>query len=76
MNSRVDLNLEAYLLSVIQRICKYPLLLKQLLKYSETPEHKRGAADALAAMLEVRAAGMLRETKIAMLSLRLMTMMI
>lgn len=34
LSSKADLSLEAYLLSPVQRICKYPLLLKELLKCS------------------------------------------
>eukprot|EP00043_Microstomoeca_roanoka_P018319 m.195448 g.195448 ORF g.195448 m.195448 type:complete len:1343 (-) comp16802_c16_seq2:279-4307(-) len=46
------LNLEAYLLSVIQRICKYPLLLKELKKATESPQNETTQA-ALDAMLFV-----------------------
>eukprot|EP00047_Mylnosiga_fluctuans_P022565 m.122003 g.122003 ORF g.122003 m.122003 type:complete len:1345 (+) comp9305_c0_seq3:42-4076(+) len=49
LNSRTDLSLEAYILSVVQRICKYPLLLKELAKCSDDADHTR-AQGALAAM--------------------------
>eukprot|EP01147_Barroeca_monosierra_P000100 gene100-3493_t len=35
--SNSQLNLESYLLSVVQRICKYPLLMKELVKGTEPP---------------------------------------
>ncbi|EGD80041.1 hypothetical protein PTSG_10315 [Salpingoeca rosetta] len=50
--SKSKLNLESYLLSVIQRICKYPLLLKELLKATEPP-HDAKTQEALDAMLFV-----------------------
>eukprot|EP00056_Hartaetosiga_gracilis_P012632 m.202152 g.202152 ORF g.202152 m.202152 type:complete len:1333 (-) comp13719_c1_seq6:1622-5620(-) len=47
------LNLEAFLLSVIQRICKYPLLMKELKKSTTDEKQLERAQQALDAMLYV-----------------------
>ncbi|CAH1245845.1 MCF2L [Branchiostoma lanceolatum] len=47
------LPLEAYLLKPVQRITKYQLLLKEMLKYTQDQEGRQDIDDALATMLEV-----------------------
>eukprot|EP01137_Pigoraptor_chileana_P033941 Opistho-2@25721 len=57
-----DISLEGFLLTPIQRICKYPLLLKELLKY--TPEGHPDHANVNAALDGMKEVAMLiNETK-------------
>ncbi|EDQ91073.1 uncharacterized protein MONBRDRAFT_23984 [Monosiga brevicollis MX1] len=53
LRSQSKLNLEAYLLSVMQRICKYPLLFKELLKRSSTDTQRQVTQQAYEAMAHV-----------------------
>jgi len=53
--SKTDLSLQAYLLSAVQRICKYPLLLAELLKHTAAPAEAARTEAALEAMRGVAA---------------------
>lgn len=50
----IDISLDGFLLTPIQRICKYPLQLAELLKFTDSshPDHVP-VSNALAAMKEV-----------------------
>lgn len=58
----IDISLDGFLLTPVQKICKYPLQLAELLKYTKPdhPDH-RTVTDALAAMRGV--AQMVNERK-------------
>lgn len=50
LTSKTDLSLQAYLLSVVQRICKYPLLFAELRKNTQAAEDVARCDAALTAM--------------------------
>lgn len=54
LQEMIDISLDGFLLTPIQRICKYPLQLAELLKFTDVdhPDHVP-VANALAAMKEV-----------------------
>ncbi len=54
LNSKSDLSLEAYILSVVQRICKYPLLLKVRPSPSSSSSRFKAAMRLIAKTLKMK----------------------